>query len=296
MKNNKNKTISLIQSSLLFIITAAAILLCANSASATSQDAVIFSSDLAISIENPATSLVINSGSEILGFMVNNSNIQVNMEAGSIITVTSYDRKALTASGGAAVSTCASNYSKIVVSSNQTETITITPSSAACDGSSGGSGGGGGGGGGGGSSSGGAVIIGPSTGSSGTSGSGQPTQTMTREQLVAEIARISSLITELQKQLLAMTGQGAGAAKITANLWYGHRGSQVKLLQIWLAKDKAIYPEGIASGFFGQATKRAVIRFQERYSSEVLRPAGLTKGTGMVGSLTRDKLNALYGY
>jgi len=37
----------------------------------------------------------------------------------------------------------------------------------------------------------------------------------------------------------------------------------------------------------------AVIRFQEKYASEILAPWELTKGTGFVGKMTRAKINQL---
>ena len=83
--------------------------------------------------------------------------------------------------------------------------------------------------------------------------------------------------------------------EITTDLRYGDHGNEVKLLQAWLAKDHEIYPEGNTSSWFGYATQRAVIRFQEKYASEILTPQGLSRGTGIVDALTRKKLNELYG-
>lgn len=75
------------------------------------------------------------------------------------------------------------------------------------------------------------------------------------------------------------------------NLSFGSQGSQVQELQKCLAKDSQIYPEAEISGYFGEKTKTAVIKFQEKYSQDILKPSGLEKGTGEVLGKTRDKLN-----
>lgn len=78
-----------------------------------------------------------------------------------------------------------------------------------------------------------------------------------------------------------------------SDLTLGSKGKEVQELQRCLARDPQVYSEGTVSGFFGEQTKNAVIRFQEKYSKEILVPAGLQKGNGKVGAATRSKLNAL---
>ncbi len=71
------------------------------------------------------------------------------------------------------------------------------------------------------------------------------------------------------------------------------KGKEVRELQKCLAKFPDIYPSGEITGYFGNKTKKAVIKFQEKYKESILEPAGLTKGTGVVGKGTREKLNEI---
>ncbi len=71
----------------------------------------------------------------------------------------------------------------------------------------------------------------------------------------------------------------------------GDVGERVRALQRALAaQGPAIYPEAMVTGFFGPATRRAVIRFQEQQAAAVLAPLGLTRGTGVVLKATEAAL------
>lgn len=95
-------------------------------------------------------------------------------------------------------------------------------------------------------------------------------------------------------QIKVSTGVAPGtASKIIASLKMGARGSEVVLLQNALINEGFLEAD-LNTGYFGKMTFAAVVKFQEKYADEVLIPAGLTKGSGFVGSFTRNKINALY--
>ncbi len=76
------------------------------------------------------------------------------------------------------------------------------------------------------------------------------------------------------------------------DLMEGNMGADVTALQKVLESEGLlIMPLNVPYGYFGPLTKRAVIKFQELYASEILTPANLKKGTGYVGIYTREKLN-----
>ena len=79
--------------------------------------------------------------------------------------------------------------------------------------------------------------------------------------------------------------------KFSQTLQSGSSGAEVKKLQECLAQDQEIYPSGTISGSFGQDTKTAVIKFQEKYAADILTPNKLTAGTGKVAGATIKKLN-----
>lgn len=123
----------------------------------------------------------------------------------------------------------------------------------------------------------------------------KPISQMTREEILDRISEIKNLIFQLQAQLAQLTVSQISCREITQNLYFGMKDNlQVKCLQEFLkSQGQDIYPERIANGNFYALTQNAVIRFQEKYASEILAPAGEIRGTGYVGSLTRAKINQL---
>jgi hypothetical protein len=131
----------------------------------------------------------------------------------------------------------------------------------------------------------------------------EPISEMTVEELKTEITRITALIAQLQvelNKLLVPAYPGCTITSFDRNLRQGISGDDVQCLQIILNAtfDTQLAESGVGSPgnettYFGPLTKAAVIKFQEKYASEVLTPLGLKAGTGFVGSFTRAKLNPL---
>lgn len=121
---------------------------------------------------------------------------------------------------------------------------------------------------------------------------------------------LQAMIQKLQAQILALQAQQAQLAQNQKpfcynwqkNLKIEDKGVAVYNLHIALqgegfrvaGEEMVGDPAYSNESNFGESTAAAVVGFQEKYKNEVLTPAGLDRGTGYVGRLTRAKLNKLY--
>lgn len=96
---------------------------------------------------------------------------------------------------------------------------------------------------------------------------------------------VASLTMVVLFSLVALMGaQNAYAADVLSRqLEVGSSGTDVRALQAFLAKDPAIYPEGLITGYYGPLTMAAVAKFQARNNISAV---------GRVGPLTLPVLNA----
>jgi len=122
-------------------------------------------------------------------------------------------------------------------------------------------------------------------------------------ELLARVVALQEQIRQLQSQLAfprEQNGPRAGGfvscKRFERNLSFGAQSEEVRCLQEFLVgQGAAVYPEGFITGNFLALTRQAVIRFQEKYASDILTPFGLIRGTGYVGQMTRNKINQLLG-
>jgi len=127
----------------------------------------------------------------------------------------------------------------------------------------------------------------------------KPLAEMNKEELLAKISEIEELLKQLKNRVAQIEAEEemeeVSCQKFEENLFYGLRNDdRVRCLQEFLKGQGAeIYPESLVTGNFLTLTKAAVIRFQEKYTEEVLAPWEIEKGTGFVGETTRAKINEM---
>ncbi len=97
------------------------------------------------------------------------------------------------------------------------------------------------------------------------------------------VAAVSLPITGFSQQAGDQAqSQDQGPPTILRTLRRGSSGEDVRRLQNYLSRLPDIYPEGLATGYFGSMTEAAVRRFQEQNG---------VPAVGIVGPLTRDRLS-----
>jgi len=131
-----------------------------------------------------------------------------------------------------------------------------------------------------------------------TNQSGKVSEEQKMQALLAQIEALKKEIARVQAILAARAAAPRTAfscAAITADLYLGvQNNNQIVCLQEFLrSQGSLIYPGGLITGNFDAATRAAVVRFQEKYTAEILAPLGLKSGTGYVGASTRAKINRL---
>ena len=122
----------------------------------------------------------------------------------------------------------------------------------------------------------------------------QPTQPQTTDQ---QIQSLQQQIASLMAQVQSMTGSIPSTSyTFTKDLKLGITDLEVKYLQQYLnGHGFQVATQGPGSPNhettrFGNATKQALIKFQEAHADQILKP-WFTKGTGIFGPMTRGFIN-----
>jgi peptidoglycan hydrolase-like protein with peptidoglycan-binding domain len=115
-------------------------------------------------------------------------------------------------------------------------------------------------------------------------------ETMTQS-LLKQVESLRQQINQLQTQLTQVEQQVQEIIRFTKTLRKGAANEEVTRLQEFLKTDPQVYPEGLVTGYFGTITEKAVKKFQEKHAGDILKPLGLSQGTGVVGTKTIEKMN-----
>lgn len=125
------------------------------------------------------------------------------------------------------------------------------------------------------------------------------------EELKKKIIQLQQEIDKLKDQLLSLLKKRflkeiPPNFTFKRNFRFGMISKEIKYLQLFLNLDPETQlakngpgSPGKETEYFGPLTKSALIKFQEKYKDEILKPLGLKKGTGFFGPKTRTKINKL---
>ncbi|OHB17220.1 MAG: hypothetical protein A2913_00185 [Parcubacteria group bacterium RIFCSPLOWO2_01_FULL_40_65] len=103
----------------------------------------------------------------------------------------------------------------------------------------------------------------------------QTIKSISIQSLLDQISALQNQINQLQKSTVS---------GLVRDLSIGSQGEDVRALQNFLIKN-GVYPEARITGYFGNLTKNAVIRFQQKYA--------ISPRIGYVGAKTRAKIKEL---
>lgn len=124
-----------------------------------------------------------------------------------------------------------------------------------------------------------------------------PAATSTTPGVLSQIQALLAQIRALQQQIAQLVAGAAGTGspstgtttpptlpvryclELGRDIRFGDRGDDVRKLQQMLAADPAIFADAQVTGFFGEKTLKAVMKFQRKY--------GIASTTGFVGPQTR---------
>jgi|CXWK01.1.fsa_nt_gi peptidoglycan hydrolase-like protein with peptidoglycan-binding domain len=111
---------------------------------------------------------------------------------------------------------------------------------------------------------------------------------------LSRIKELQMMIENLQKEIASLqsgqttnsniSGTREDKIEFTKELSLGVQSDDVKKLQEILATDKTIYPEGLKTGYFGERTKEAIKRLQEKFKIEK---------SGVLDQTTIDLINKI---
>lgn len=242
---------------------------------------------LAVNIGSGGAMLVLPSTSELYGvhtastfdtLTINNASFAFAMSADQTVKVTSSNRRPFTTDQTGATIACDTDQSSAYFKASGSATFTVTPGTGTCGTSSSG---------GGGSPSVGAGSGGMSAPSVGGGGGGGGSVLPPSPQAPQTLPQVPAVVVA-QPAPVAQTVSPV----FNKDLSLGAKNDDVTRVQLFLAKDKSIYPEGLVTGYFGRFTQNAVRAFQLKYG--VIKNAS-DQGNGRVGPKTRAKLNEIFG-
>lgn len=252
---------------------------------------IIFSTDTNIAISSLGINVVMKAGSQVAGMIVYADHISLDLEKGSLVSMTGPANYNLTTP--LSKTTCGASVSSMGFGALSSATVTVTPESP-CQG--------GGGVGGSTAPSAAAPASSPAPAASAPASSpapaasapavttpavtvSKPISQMTPTELAAEITRLTTMLVSLQSQIPGATpAQTVTGGQFSSDLSYGLKNnSNVKQLQNFLIS-KGYLVAGLNTGSYLMKTVEAVKKYQSA--------KGITPVNGRFGPKTRAAANA----